>query len=348
MKTLPDPRRYVPSSLNPLVALAQSLAGLDSALQHGKSAQHLYAALDRLLQTGDDALIEQALDQAPSYAVFRILSEALDNALKAPGEATLQLRMFAIPLLIVTGGRSPLVVPAVVPDCGALKAVFDAHGTLGTMKNFGLGNTLASADGLATLKPGMLYRRSRETGAENLPPLDVPPEDIHLTSNEEQVHLRFLTGVSVTSADAPGFGETAGNIGAWGVAFTRTLAAQLGQPGLSLLPIPRPPMSPRQALDAGIFAKSEIGFQLFLSTALRRFRSRVGEAQAEVAACADGRVRIRLSSPFDESFSPEYEWHLQPGDDMGAVSNAIFTLLEECRVTDVQVAETVQPVSASH
>jgi hypothetical protein len=194
----------------------------------------------------------------------------------------------------------------------------------------------------------VVYRRSLEPGQENLPPLDIPPEEIHITGTEEEVHLRFLTGVSVTSADAPGLTETAGNIGAWGMPFTRALAAQLGQPGLSLLPIPRPPMSPLHAIEAGKFAASELGFQLFLSAALRKFRSRVGEAEAAVAACADGSIRIRLSSPFDASLSQEYAWALQPGDDMAVVGSGIFSLLAECRVTNVQVAETIQPVSASH
>src|SRR5260221_10079986 len=130
--------------------------------------------------------------------------------------------------------------------------------------------------------------------------------------------------------------------------LTRAFAAQLGQPGLSLLPIPRPPMSHLQALEAGTFAESEVGFQLFLSAALRKFRSRVGEAEAVVTACADGSIRIRLSSPFDASLSQEYAWNLQPGDDLAAVSSGIFSLLEECRVTNVQISDTIQLVSASH
>ena len=77
---------------------------------------------------------------------------------------------------------------------------------------------------------------------------------------------------------------------------------------------------------------------------MRKFRSRVGEAEAVVAACADGSIRIRLSSPFDASLSPDYAWALQPGDDIAAVSTGIFSLLEECRVTNVTAAETVQPV----
>ena len=348
MKTLPDPRRYVPFSSNSLVALAQQALRPGPAMQHGKAAEKLSGAIEQALRAGDDPLIEQALAQSGSFPVYRMLAAGLHGALKAPGEAALHLRIFAIPILVVTGGRGPLILPGLVRDIGEVKKLFEMHGTLGPMKNFGLSGALVSAAGLAALKPSAVYRRSRGTGRENFPPLDLPPEEIRIAGTEEEVHLRFLTGVSVTSADAPGFTETAGNIGAWGMPFTRALAAQLGQPGLSLLPIPRPPMSPLQAIEAGEFAANELGLQLFLSTALRKFRARVGEAEAAVAACADGSVRVRLSSPFDASLSQKYIWQLQPGDDMAAVGSSIFSLLAECRVTNVQIAETIQPVSASH
>ncbi len=348
MKTLPDPRRYAPFSSNLLVNLAQQALGQGCAMQHGKPVENLSAAIAQALGAGDDTLIEQALAESTSHAVFRMLADALDTALKASGDAALHLRIFAIPILLVTGGRGPLTLPGVVTDIGELKKLFELHGTLGPMKNFALSSALVCAAQLAALKPSVVYRRSRETGRENFPPLDLPPGDICIAGTEEEVHLRFVTGVSVTSADAPGFTETAGNIGVWGMPFTKALAAQLGQPGLSLLPLPRPPMSHLQALEAGRFAESELGFQLFLSSALRKFRSRVGEAEAVVTACADGCIRISLSSPFEASSSQEYAWVLQPGDDIAAVGNGIFSLLEECRVTNVQVAETVQPVSASH
>ncbi len=348
MKTLPDPRRYVPFSANLLVTLAKKALDQGSAMQHGKSAGNLTDAIEQALRRNDDALIEQALAQSGSQAVHRLLSASLDAAMMAPDGAALHLRIFAIPILIVTGGRGPLVLPGAVTDVGELKKLFETHGALGPMKNFGLGDALVSAAGLSALKPSVVYRRTRETGRENFPPLDLPPDEIHIAGDEEEAHLRFLTGVSVTSAAAPGFTETAGNIGAWGMPFTRALAAQLGQPGLSLLPMPRPPMTPLRAVEAGKFAESELGFQLFLSAALRKFRSRVGEAEAVVCACADGSLRIRLSSPFDASLSQEYAWVLQPGDDLAAVSSGIFSLLEECRVTNVQISETIQPVSASH
>ncbi len=331
-----------------MVALAQRALDPACAMQHGNSFANLCAEIERALCAGDDALIERALAESTSQPVYRLLAEAVDCAVNAPPDTALHWRIFAIPVLLVTGGHGPMTLPGAVTDIDELMKLFELHGTLGPMKNFGLSGALVSAPGLAALKPGVAYRRSRGTGGEDLPPLDLAPEDILIAGAAEEVHLRFLAGVSVTASDAPGFSETAGNIGAWGMPVTRALAAQLGRPGLSLLPIPRPPMSPLRALQAGLFAQAELGFQLFLSTALRGFRARVGEAQARVAACGDASIRIRLDSPFDASMTCEYAWRLQPGDDMAAISAGIFNLLEECRVTHIEVAETVQLSEASH
>jgi hypothetical protein len=342
MKILPDPRRYVSTSANSLLAIALERG---SASQHVASEKYLVAAMTKALQAGDDALIEQALAQAPSFAVRRALSRALDEALRTTGDLALHWRLFSIPLLIVTGGLAGATVAGALPDAAALTALFEKHGALGAQKNFALGNALVSAEGMGALKPGVLWRLAQGAKGESIGLPDLAPAPIQITSAAEQVHLRFLNGVSVTAPDAPAFTETAGNIAAWGMPFTRELAAQLGHAGLSFLPIPRPPMAPLQAMEAGLFSHGELGLQLFLSDSLRKFRARVGEAKGAVASYADGSVRTALSSPFDASLSSEYAWKLQPGDDIAAVANSIFSLLEECRVMDVQVAEGVQAVS---
>jgi len=346
MKNLPDPRAYTPFSSNPLVVAAEKAAKAGSALQQD-AGEILLSCLRESLEAGNDARIEQALAEAASRPVRDALAHALEAALDARGAAALAMRVFAIPLLIVTGGRGLAVVPGVVPDVGALQKLFEKHGALGQSKNFGLSNALTTAERLAEVKPSMLYRLTRELGQEGFRPPDLAPQDIEVDSGEERVHLRFLIGAAVTPANAPGFAETAGNIGAWGLPFTQTLAAQLGQEGLSLLPIPRPPMNLQRALETGRFALREMEFQLFLSNALRRFRARVGDPDATVASYSDGSVRVTLGSPFDASLACEYRWPLYPEDDLGALSNSIFGLLAECRLDTVQVAETVWLATAA-
>jgi len=341
MKTLPDPRAYTPFSSNPLVVAAERAAKAGSALQQQDAGGTLLSRLREALEAGNDARIEQALAEATSQSVRVMLTRALITALEPADAADLVMRVFAIPLLFVSGGRGLAVVPGVVPDVGELQKLFEKHGALGQSKNFGLGNALTTAERLAAVKPSMLYRLTRGLGEKGFRPPHLAPQDIEVDSGEERVHLRFLLGAAVTPANAPGFSETAGNIGAWGLPFTQALAGQLGQKGLSLLPVPRPPMNLQQALESGRFVLREMEFQLFLSNALRRFRARVGDPDATVASCSDGSVRINLGSPFDASLACEYRWPLHPEDDLGAVGRSIFGLLAECRLQTVQVSETV-------
>ena len=341
MKTLPDPRAYPSFSSNPLVVAAEHVAKTGSALQQQKSGGMLLSLLREALETGNDARIEQALAEATSWSVREKLQRALITALEPGDDAVLTIRVFAIPVLIVTGGRGLAVVPGVVPDVGELQALLEKHGALGQSMNFGLGNALTTTERLTAVKPAMLYRYTREQGAEGFRPPDLAPQDIEVDSGEERVHLRFLLGAAVAAPNASDFSETAGNIGAWGLAFTQALARQLAQEGLSLLAIPRPPTNLQRALESGRFALREMEFQLFLSDALRRFRARVGDPDTTVAAYSDGSVRISLDSPFDEALACEYRWPLYADDDLGAVGSSIFGLLADCRLETVQVAETV-------
>ena len=348
MKSLPDPRIYAAAGGNRLVALAEHAAITGSALQHEDAKKNLLVAVETTLAAGDDEAIRRALRGATSSPVHAALRRAVELALEPPGDAPLAARLFAVPLVVVAGGRKGGRIPGVVPDTLELRKLFETHGALGQARNFGLGNALVTADFVSGFSPSLIFRMSRGGEHPDFRQLDLAPADIELGSAEEQAHLRFLAGAVVTPRQAPGFAETAGNIGAWGMPFTRALAEQLGQTGLSLLPIPRPPMSFHRALQAGRFAWREVGFQLFLSSTLRKFRSSVGEPDVSVAAIADGSVRVRLDSRLDESLKAEFAWGLEPEDDMAAVSDSILGLLAECRLDYVLVDDTIQPLVESH
>lgn len=348
MKSLPDPRTYATGGSNRLVALAERAANQASALQHVEAGKTLLAAVESALASGADEEIRRALREAASAQGLVALHRAIELALDPQQDALLAVRLFAVPLVIVAGGKASGKIPGVVPDTAELRTLFDTHGALGQAKNFGLGNALVTAEFLSGFSPALIYRLSRDGVQPAAAQLDLRPAEIALASTQEQAHLRFLAGAVVTPRNAPDFTETAGNVGAWGMPFARALAGQLGQAGLSLLPIPRPPMSFHRALRAGRFAWREVSFQLFLSDALRRFRSRIGEPDVSVASLADGSVRVRLDSRLDETLKAEFVWGLELEDDLAAVSGSIFGLLTECRLDYVDVADTIQPPSASH
>jgi hypothetical protein len=187
----------------------------------------------------------------------------------------------------------------------------------------------------------LLYRIVLESAGPEIARLDLPPADVLLRSGGEQVDLRFITGAAVAPADTASFLESGGDIGRWGLKFTGLLSRQLSGNGATVLAIPRPPMSVIRAAQAGRFACAELGFQLFVGSALRRARMRFGDPDVSVAAHPDATIRVRLTSSLDDDFVEEYRWPLAPADDLAEVARSIFGLLAEVRLDRVTVLDTV-------
>ena len=299
---------------------------------------------DALERKADDEIAE-SLRKAPSAQAYRCLWRALEAAILAAGTApdTVAMRAFALPILIVVGGRPNAVVPGVAPDVGRLTEVLQRSGVLGQARNFWLGNALCSIEALESLKPSRLYALGQAFSADSL---DLPPADIPVARGDGQVHLRFLLGGAVVPTDAPSFLETGSAVAAWGLPLTRELADQLRVDGVSLLAIPRPPAAILQAMVAGRRAREEMALQLFASRVLRSLRAEVGEPRAAVAPLDSGAIGVHLTSRLAEDRTALHEWNLHPIDDLREVVGTILDLLHECRVEDVTVIPSIVPAQA--
>lgn len=330
---LPDPRAGIADTGNRLIA---------AALQPAEEALH--AALRAVLAAGDDAVIRAALRSAPPAAARRAwqaLATVCDD-----GGTGIGLRLFAIPLIIVAGARAPLTLQGVIPDIDAVARLLEQHGAVGATRNFGLGNALCGAAALEALSPVMLWRAGRST-AENLLTDALAPEAIAVGPGREQVHLRFLVGAGVTPGHLPSFLESASNISTWGMPLTQELARQLAQPGLEVLPMPRPPQPLVRAAYAGRRAQLEAALDLFLGNTVRRFRMSVGDPEAVLSAhrlaAGAGELRLSLGSPFDESLFEGFCWPLHPLDDAGEIAELIAQALADCRIANVTTVAHVLP-----
>jgi len=332
-ETLPDPRDATGGLDDPVRAAATSAD--DVTLQ---------ATLLQALKAGDDAGICAALGARPPVAAQRVARQ-LSAALDAGGEGV-GLRFFAIPLVIVAGSRKPCTVQGVLPEVHVLRGLLEQHGAVGVTRNFGLGNALVSAEALDSLSPSALWRATSDPSQR--PPLDVlQPEPISVAGSREQVHLRFITGAGITPEHLPSFLESASNIGTWGMAMTKELARQLAQPGLEILPMPRPPQPLLTAAHAGRRAQLEAALSLFLGNTLRKFRMAVGDPEAVLSAhrldSGAGDLRLSLSTPFDDSLFEGFVWPLHPQDEVTEVTQLLLSTLAECRVTNVTVLPQVLP-----
>jgi hypothetical protein len=331
-ESLPEPR-LAAASANPLLALA----ALDAAAP-------LAAALETALAGGDDELIRSALDGGPPLASRRVW-QALAAAVDGGGDGV-GLRFFAIPLIIVAGSRTQLTLPGAVPEIGSITALLQEHGAIGATRNFGLGNALCGAAALEALSPCLLWRAARDL-AERAVAGALSPEPVVIGPGREQVHLRFIAGAGITPQHLPSFLESASNIGTWGMPLTKELARQLAQPGLEVLPMPRPPQPLVKAAYIGRCAQLEAALSLFLSNTVRRYRMSVGDPEAVLSAHAlaagAGELRLSLSSPFDESMLEGFCWPLHSLDDMQDVQRVFVQALNDFRISSVEWRSEVLP-----
>jgi hypothetical protein len=271
---------------------------------------------------------------------------ALDAWLNAPAiDQALSTQLFALPVLLISGGATG-TINGVLHDAGVLTSVMQKNKALGPLEQFALGNTLADVSSLTGASLLRLRRYAQfDTAAVRLERPDVPPAPIEIDTKEEAVHLRFLIGVAVSMPQSPAVTETAGQIGAWGMEFSRELSAQIGLQGMSLLAIPRPPATLLRARHRGHFAREESRLTLELSRALRSFRASVGEPSVTIASCGDATIRLVLTSPFDSQFDQQLSWALHPLDEMDHIERSIEALLADCRVEDVNWIDTAQDVT---
>ena len=344
MTELPDPRCFAATTANPITSLSERAVNPADALQRRAILDELHAELRGALGAGRDDLLTPALAEVVSPAAGRVLWEALDRAINSPGDPHngLAAQVFAFPLVLVTGGPASVTVPGTLREPHAIEEVLATEGALGHVRNFGLNGALCADTSMEGFSPSQLYAvlRGLESGGTQSWS-DLLPAEIDLDSADESVHLRFLTGVAVTPAQAPSIVETAADIGRWGMPVSRELIAQLGQPGLSLLALPRPPNGLLQAVHAGRRAREEIAYQVFLSSALRRMRAETGEPEATVAALEGGAIGVRLLAPADGQRRAFHRWELDALDDLTSVTESILGLLAECRVRDVRILPAV-------
>lgn len=342
MTKLPDPRRYGTSGIKHRFArLAESACSGDSS-----AADTLRLELREVLAGNRDEEIFTALKAAPSRVVYAELWRAVCNAAHGSGSsgdpALIVARIFALPLVIISGCSRPAALPGTLPDVASLTELLAQHGALGMTRNFGFGNALVSFETLDHVRPSAVHAWTTEF-AKGGASRELEPCPIVLARPGEEVHLRFLVGAGITPAGEPSLIETASNIGKWGMAATKALAAQLSQPGVEVLPIPRPPLPLLKAGYAGRFAQLDTAFGLFASNALRRFRTTAGDPVVTIAAHDDAEIRVGMSSPFDTALREGFRWPLHPLDQIAHITESMAALLAECRVTDVHYAAALLP-----
>jgi len=312
-------------------------------MQRERFQRELQEDLKQTLRAGRDDLLSTAVADVSSPEAGDCLWTAVDRALNTPADdkAALAAALFAIPVVFVTAGPEGREIPGVLRDVRKLARVLEKHGALGLRHNFGLNQVLCADTSVEAFSLSRLYALLRRVEAERVDIWpDLIPAQIDL-DGQERVELRFVTGIVVAGVNAPSLESTAADIGRWGMPFARELIAQLTPPGVSLLPIPRPPRGLLKALHHGHRAREEVAFQTFISRVVRQLRTSVGEPEVTLTAARPDAIVIRVAAAMSGEPSHTHRWQLHPLDRLADVSGSILDLLAECKVERIIVAESV-------
>ena len=338
---LPDPRRF-PTCTDELVQtfidLAQTGIAALGGVQASAAQDELRALFVDAWERRDHSLISTVLGAAPSVTIYRQLWRRAAEAYADCGKQT-ALRLFALPIVLVTGSLRENTLSCVLNDSTALIAILRAGKVLSAVENFTVSNVLVGASALSNqcLTNYLDWLQLAPPQERNL-----TPEPIELTVQREAVYLRFLVGSAVAGPKADLF---ASDNAKWKRTFTEELVKQMSLQGV--LPLVRSPQPLPIALHQGQSAQREISWQLFLSNALRDLRIRAGEPSAVLSAhrcdAGSGEIRVSLSSPFDERFAEGFRCPLYPMDRVEDVQTMLIDLLRDCQVSEIHVLDNIYP-----
>lgn len=341
-EVLPDPRRFLTSVdelAQPFIDLAQTGISALTGSQASAAEDELRALFVDAWERRDHRLISIVLGAAPSITIYRQLWRRAAEAYADSGKQT-ALRLFALPIVLITGSIQENTLSCVLNDNATLTAILRSGKALSGVENFTVSNVLVGASALSNecLANYLNWLQPASLAQER----NLKPDPIELTAQREAVYLRFLIGSAVVGPKADFF--TSDNA-KWKKTFNEELIKQMSVQGV--LPLVRSPQALPIALHQGQSAQREISWQLFLSNALRDLRIRAGEPSAVLSShrcdAGSGEIRVSLSSPFDERFAEGFRCPLYPMDRVEDVQTMLIDLLRDCRVSEIRVLDSIYP-----
>ncbi|MDC7716524.1 hypothetical protein PQU95_04740 [Vogesella sp. DC21W] len=341
---LPDPRQYPESSpSNMLIHYAQSIATARSEDDRAMWQDSLRAALSEMLEREELLSLSVALAMVTSQQTYQILWDALRDAAECP-DAGRHAVVFAVPVVLVVGSKNKVTLPERIADVDGLNGLFRQHGLFAQGAEVFLSGKLLHPDSIVDISSAQIYRYTRQLAdaARGLP-LELPAAAI--TAKDEGVFLRYLLGVAIQEEGAPAPVKLGGSVGAWGVPLMKFLGDQLKTDGVTLFPIPRPPMPLMQAIAAANHARLEVALQVFASSQIRLLRDQGQEPVAVVSAHDNGELHFTVSAAGNEKDWGGFVWPLAAQDVVGQIETSFRILMAECQVSDVRLVPDVQPES---
>ncbi len=326
MQMIYDPRHFAIVYPDSNMIIKQALQVQEKKLE----ISDLVTTLANMLKYENDALINVALNLAPSLEVTQIVWSALNLAINSVQNEA-HANIFAIPIVLVVGSKNKVKLKyqlsvEVLNDFMLEKQIFVPGGD-----GF-VSAKLIDPQNIASLKPSQQYYWVRNLQKARLwLPIEITVSPIEVLS--EGVFLRFLIGVTM---DEPGsYGLDTQAFSANAMELMRLIHAELKADGVTLFPIPFSPVPLSEAFTVGNRHRVEIAIQVAVSNVVRKIRERMLTPIALISTEGEA-IKVVIKTEelniADADLSETSLWSLSHLDDFDKILATITALMNDAGI----------------
>lgn len=320
---LNDPRQYVLDYPKTNGIIAQAIQ-----LEHGQVSQaQLDNMLSAILKQGNDALVNVALNLAPSYTIVKLILESLERVINLDISA----EIFAIPVILVAGSTKRLSLPSHLSN-EQLNQVILANTSFG-QNDIYLSGKLFDPSVISKIQPSQIYYWAKNINQASLfLPIKLSVSTIETVN--ESVFLRFLIGVNCNLSSSI-YSLSNNTFSPLAMQIMRLINKTLAKPGLTLFPIPLAPVSLTRALNVGHMYRKEIAISVAISNIAKQIRGQGFDPKATITT-SHSTIEIFINSETSQ-LNETSLWHLSQFEDFEQIITLLTNLLNEMQIPWIMI-----------
>ena len=314
--TINDPRQYSNVYPESNILINQAQYDLDNHADNGL----LKALLGDTLKDGNDQLLSVAYNLAPTQQIADYLWHSLQEVLN-PEDC--QLELFAYPLVLIVGSTTQVQLPNQINQA-QLQQLLQEKNILPPGEGGYISGKLFDVNGLSRIKPSQLYAWNNQLTLAEWIAICENLSHPAVVNVGEGVHLRFLVGARVPTADLHPLDSK--EIATMGMDLLKLLNNDLKTDGVTLFPLPFPACRLSQAVARGEFHRQEIDVSLNLSNLVKKLRQN-GQAPFMKISSQKNNLQLEVWCPEATEAEEILLWRIQRSDDFAMICEIVGSLL---------------------
>lgn len=322
MQVLHDPRVYTHDYPESNIIINQAV----DIVNRKANEQSLIDILETFLKNKNDAIINVALNLAPSLEVTQIIWRCLQVAINGNNELAIA-EIFTIPLVVVVGSKNKVKLPNII-NVDELNEFLSSNGIFKAQSDAFISGKLIESSSIQSITASQQYYLAQNIkNAKLWLPLELAYNEIEALN--EGVFLRFLVGVAIKDNNTSVIDNIQFKKHSMGL--MQLINKNLETSGVTIFPIPFPITSLTDSLIVGNFKRTEIAIQVAFSNIVRKIREAGQNPIAYISTVHDA-VCLEVVSEDNSELKEISLWTLNRIDEVEIIHQTIVDLLIDAQV----------------